>query len=243
MCAVSPAFPATVYKWVDEEGVLHLSDQPHPAAEKIELPSSPLYTAPPQTPSGEATPAQQESQWAGRYQQFVIEQPKTNEIVRSNDGSVRVAATLQPPLQPGHQLRFYLDGIKVKGEYDTPGIKLQGVERGPHTVKAEVLDENGKVLGTTAAVEFFLRKESEITPKTPPVDPDKPFKPAYPTLPQSDKTYPPTESGKGKYPEVPQSDKTFPPAESGKGKYPGVPPGKQSFPPNYQPNYNTKAQP
>lgn len=223
MCIVPPAFTSPVYKWVDEEGVVHFSDQPHPAAEKIELPPTPLYTAPPKTEPKETAPGEEATTWTGRYQQFAIDQPKQNETVRSNEGSVRVAVILQPSLQPGHQLRFYLDGLKVKGEFDTPGIILQGINRGPHTVKAEVLDEKGKLLGTTATVEFFLRKESEITPKVPPIDPDKPFKPDYPSLPQSGTTYPPVNSGTGKYPGEPQSDKVFPP--------------------DYQPKYDTKANP
>ena len=36
MCLVgSLALAATVYRWVDENGVVHYSDQPHPNAEAL----------------------------------------------------------------------------------------------------------------------------------------------------------------------------------------------------------------
>jgi hypothetical protein len=33
--ACSVVLAATVYKWTDEDGVVHYSDQPHPNAEKV----------------------------------------------------------------------------------------------------------------------------------------------------------------------------------------------------------------
>ena len=38
MCMVvsGTALPATVYKWVDADGVTHYSDQPHPGAQKVD---------------------------------------------------------------------------------------------------------------------------------------------------------------------------------------------------------------
>ena len=49
----SLALAATVYKWVDENGVVHYSDQPHANAEKLQVkdaqtfPHSSLGVAPP----------------------------------------------------------------------------------------------------------------------------------------------------------------------------------------------------
>ena len=36
----------TVYKWVDENGVVHYSDQPHPNAQKMQVQEAQTYTAP-----------------------------------------------------------------------------------------------------------------------------------------------------------------------------------------------------
>ena len=43
-CTVATA--ATVYKWVDENGVTHFSDQPHENAQKVELKAPQTFTAP-----------------------------------------------------------------------------------------------------------------------------------------------------------------------------------------------------
>src|SRR5262252_10689165 len=48
--ACSVALATTVYKWVDENGVVHYSDQPHPNAEKVHVQAVQTYkagTAPP----------------------------------------------------------------------------------------------------------------------------------------------------------------------------------------------------
>jgi len=41
------ALAATVYKWVDENGVTHYSDQPHPGAQKVTVAAPQTYSAPP----------------------------------------------------------------------------------------------------------------------------------------------------------------------------------------------------
>ena len=47
---------ATVYKWVDDNGVVHFSDQPNPKAQKIEVAGAQTYAAPaPAAPAPAAT--------------------------------------------------------------------------------------------------------------------------------------------------------------------------------------------
>ena len=50
VCSV--ALAATVYRWVDEDGVVHYSDQPHPNAEKLQVHAAQTYK-----PSALDTPA------------------------------------------------------------------------------------------------------------------------------------------------------------------------------------------
>src|SRR6202035_892894 len=47
VCSLAAA--ATVYKWVDEHGVVHYSDQPHPNAQKMSVQSAQTYKAGDQT--------------------------------------------------------------------------------------------------------------------------------------------------------------------------------------------------
>ena len=53
-CAV--ALAGSVYKWVDENGVTHYSDQPHENAQKVELKAPQTYSAPKSNPTGPAQP-------------------------------------------------------------------------------------------------------------------------------------------------------------------------------------------
>ena len=50
LCSVTLA--ATVYRWVDDDGVVHYSDQPHPNAEKMQVHAAQSYK-----PSALDTPA------------------------------------------------------------------------------------------------------------------------------------------------------------------------------------------
>src|SRR5262245_58608608 len=47
------AIAASVYKWVDAEGVTHYSDQPHPDAKEVELP--PVNTVRGSTPASSSS--------------------------------------------------------------------------------------------------------------------------------------------------------------------------------------------
>src|ERR1700758_757028 len=54
----SLALAATVYKWVDENGIVHYSDQPHPNAQKIGVQPAQTYKAGeiPAAPGGPPAP-------------------------------------------------------------------------------------------------------------------------------------------------------------------------------------------
>ena len=42
VCSLAVA-ATTVYRWVDEDGVVHYSDQPHPNAEKLQVHAAQSY--------------------------------------------------------------------------------------------------------------------------------------------------------------------------------------------------------
>ena len=45
---LAPALASTtVYRWVDEQGIVHFSDQPHPGAQKMRVEDAPTFKAPP----------------------------------------------------------------------------------------------------------------------------------------------------------------------------------------------------
>src|ERR1700756_4027834 len=93
--AVALAIAATVYKWVDENGVVHFSDQPHENAEKVQLKAPQTYTAP-KTPAAPVQPPMQgASKPAPAYQSCVVSEP-VNDQVYMNTSTVTAGVLTQP---------------------------------------------------------------------------------------------------------------------------------------------------
>src|ERR1700760_263371 len=109
------ASAATVYKWVDENGVTHFSDQPHENAQKVELKAPQTYSAP--KTSGPAQPArssQPRKSSAPAYQSCAITEP-TNEQAYLNTDTVTAGVTALPAVRPGDTVIVTLDGQPVPG--------------------------------------------------------------------------------------------------------------------------------
>lgn len=162
LCILMPSMAfAVICKTVDEDGVVGYTDVPvGECKNKVDLPEYSRYSPrpveqPTAFPSGDAAAA---SQAFNGYKSMKIAQPETNGTVRSNEGKVPVAITLDPALQPNHKVTIYLDGKAVPGSFDGLGIELSGVDRGTHTVRASVTNSAGTVLISSDTVVFTLRK-------------------------------------------------------------------------------------
>jgi hypothetical protein len=168
----------TVWKWVDDQGVTHFSDQPMPGATKMELNSSsrpssepaPAYT--PRAPSKDI-PAQK----GPAYARFVIESPQQDESVINTGGQVRVRLASTPAIGGGQMVSLFLDGARVEGlSPSSMSFDLPNVPRGTHTLKAVVSNQDGVPLQETPPVTFHVRQESAAQPPVGPTlrNPPKP---------------------------------------------------------------------
>src|ERR1700751_2537627 len=116
MCLAAPLVLAgTVYKWVDENGVVHYSDQPHPNAQKVSVQPAQTYRAPavpaaPGAPPVPPPPAEAQPSHAG----CAIAQPAPDETLQNID-SLTVIVRTDPALRPGDQISLTVDGEAVKG--------------------------------------------------------------------------------------------------------------------------------
>lgn len=162
----------TVWKWVDEKGVTHYSDQPVPGATKMELNSSPnrsesnaapAYTPP---PPGIGNPPTQKGP---AYARFVISQPQQDEAVINTAGRVSVRLAATPAVENGQVISLYLDGARVQ-DYPSPSLshELTSVPRGTHTLKAIVSTVQGVPVQETPPVTFHVRQESVGQPPVGP---------------------------------------------------------------------------
>ncbi len=144
------------YVWTDEDGVVHYSDRPVPGAKRIELvePNTSQSPAPRGRQADEV--AEAEASEPFRYESFEIVSPGAEETLWNIEGVLSVSMTLNPPLQPGHQVRVYFDGSPQI--VSSTSVQLQEVWRGVHNLQAEILDETGNMLIRSQANRFYVQQ-------------------------------------------------------------------------------------
>lgn len=163
----APAFSAgTVWKWVDDKGVTHYSDQPGPGAQRVEVSSGsrsdPVNSRPSYSPGTPNQPT------AEAYRNFEILTPSNQETIANTGGAVNVRIRFEPALQDGHSLFLYLDGRRLD-EFPPTALDytLQNIPRGSHTLTAIIQDYRGTRI-QTAEVAFTVRQESVAQPPVGP---------------------------------------------------------------------------
>jgi hypothetical protein len=165
----SLAVAGTVYKWVDENGVVHYSDQPHSDAQKVEVPAAQTYqgaASVPAPPAGPTAPPAS-TQPASAYQGCAITQP-TNDQTFTNVDSLSIVVRTDPGLQAGDQVFLMLDGQPLNGGKPTGSqFTLSPVDRGSHSVQAVVRNDQGGVMCQTPGVTFNVHQPSIQNPANP----------------------------------------------------------------------------
>jgi hypothetical protein len=168
--AAFSATSATVYKWVDENGVTHYSDQPHENAEKVQLAQPQTYKAPraPQGQQPAANAAASNSQSPSRaYNGCPVVQP-ANEDTFPNATSVSTTVVIDPHLQQGDQVILMLDGARLQNFPVGGGsYTITPIERGTHTLQALIQDGGGNVVCQSASVSFSVVQPSVLNPANP----------------------------------------------------------------------------
>jgi hypothetical protein len=171
----------TIYKTVDENGNVVFTDTPPRAdgsSETITL-SSPNSFDPAETATEGSNrqlwivdPDAEEEAPGELYGALTITSPEADETVRENAGNVTVTVKLEPPnLQPGHRIRLLLDGSPTGGTNTTGLFALTNVDRGTHSLKAEVVDEAGKLIYAGPSSTFHLQRYSILNAPKRPVNP------------------------------------------------------------------------
>lgn len=151
---------AQVYRWTDAEGTVHYSDRPPDGAEQIYLPASTHGSRPYARPAAIAATSNETTEPADpfSYDSIEVSAPAAEETLWNIGGVLNVSVHVQPSLQPGHQMRVYFDGIAnlISGS----NFQIQEVHRGAHNIQAEVLDENGQLMGRSQPHRFYVQQNS-----------------------------------------------------------------------------------
>ena len=166
----SLALAATVYKWVDENGVVHYSDQPHANAQKIQVQGAQTYKEVP-VPAGNSTPGAPPPPSfptaSGGYRGCAITQPQDDQAFADAD-SLTVVVQTDPPLHASDQVFVTYDGQPLNGNTATGGrFTISPLDRGTHTLQAVVRDSQGTVLCQAPGVTFHVHQPSILNPVNP----------------------------------------------------------------------------
>ncbi len=159
-----------VYKSVGPDGEVTFSDTPSHGAKEIEVKPAPSYTPAPLPPmgTGPAAPAAVQA-----YQNLRIVSPPAEQTIVDTAGNIQVAASLQPGLREGDRLQFLLDGKPVSTG-SSLSLELHNIDRGAHTLRAQVITADGKVLIQSDPITVFLQRPSLNLPGRPKPSPPPP---------------------------------------------------------------------
>lgn len=159
----APAMSAEVYRWVDERGVTHWSDKPHPGAERITVQEPTTYEGRSLAPAAALPPAlfgpQTGTPAAPRV---AIVAPPNDTTYRAGSVSVTVQISVEGGVPPGQSVALKVNGQPAGAPGPSLTRTLDDLERGSHRLVAELLDGSGRVVSASPAVTFHVQKPSAI---------------------------------------------------------------------------------
>ncbi len=156
LISLSPQAHAAIYKWQDKNGDLHFSDVPRAGAKKIILPEPQSYSAPKikvtEPVKNKLTNSQIE------YKNIEITYPTNSQTIKNNTGIIQVNIKIEPELAKNNLIQFSFDGM-ASGSPQTLHIhEITNVYRGTHTVSANIISENGKVISKASTITFYMQR-------------------------------------------------------------------------------------
>ncbi|HMD58610.1 MAG TPA: DUF4124 domain-containing protein [Steroidobacteraceae bacterium] len=165
MCLPALCWAATVYRWVDADGVVHFSDQPQPGAVKIQIREPQSYTPGPTPATSKVAPNVKPQTEPHDYQNCEVSVPGAGgDQSLMNSDSVTVTVQMQPALRQGDQLTVQLDGTNLTPLNGTR-YEISPIDRGAHVASAVVRSASGDVLCQSPAVNFYVHQPSVLGPK------------------------------------------------------------------------------
>jgi hypothetical protein len=162
---------AQVYKVVDENGNVTYTDRP-PAegAKPVDLPPLSVVEAPDyeqynqQRALEKSEGAEEDGEVPLRtlrniFKDFAIISPGREESIWNPQQPIPVAWSVSSPLKPGMMVSLSVDGVE-RAKTSQSVIAVDGLERGEHTITAELVDARNRKVATAQPVVFFVRRPS-----------------------------------------------------------------------------------
>ena len=166
MLALAGPDKTGIYKSVDAEGNIVYSDTPTVGAEKITPPPISTIESGPALEPTQAAAKDENAKPPTSYTRFSILQPANDVTIWDNQGSIPLSMELEPALDTvnGHGVWVFVDGKAVVKQSPSMVQPISGIDRGTHTVRAEIRDSTGKVLKRTITITVHLKKHTIAKP-------------------------------------------------------------------------------
>lgn len=165
----------TVYRVVGPDGQVSYTDTP-PEQGKVEVVE--LKDANTQPSLEVQYPRKPAETKANPYTRVEITSPENDATILPDQLNVVVQLDVEPPLQGGHLVQFFLDGEPQSVPAATTAIALGDLYRGTRTIQATIFDGEGAVIVQSNAVAIHVKRHSVKHPaaKARPPKPPAPKK-------------------------------------------------------------------
>ncbi|WP_224067519.1 DUF4124 domain-containing protein [Vibrio penaeicida] len=167
---VPAAIAQTVYSWVDDDGILHISDTPPdgPANKKESFVLPNAKTSAPDPVFTPAKPLKNKQTTKTKAEQkkkpkkaaplsLSISNLEQNQTIRSNRGIINVQVDQNRKLGIGERLQLMLDGKPYGAPQNKPLWQLINVDRGTHVLAVQAV-RDGKLIASTSPVTVHLHR-------------------------------------------------------------------------------------
>jgi len=163
LLATFAARAATIYKWVDADGVVHYTDQPVAGSEKIVTSAAPSRTG--TVPVTGAAPVGQTTPQAGPVPPvvFAILSPNPEQTFVNEPVPVRL------DFQPGGSSQAEILSWRLNGQLiaEQTGVQfsLPNLPRGAYNLSATLSDSNTQQTIISTSVTFYVQQPSLLSPQ------------------------------------------------------------------------------
>jgi hypothetical protein len=157
-----------VYKTVGPDGSIIYSDTPSENAEKLIIEGVQTVESHDLPPSGYVPPPEDLNPYTG----VMISSPQNDATLRPGEDDIAVSVDVLPQFDSKDTVVLYLDGSE-HASGNTTSFALAMLDRGTHTLRAEVRGDNGAVLAVSDTVSFHVHRTT-VQPDAGPGKPDKP---------------------------------------------------------------------
>ena len=151
---------AEVYRIVDEDGKVTYTDQPSPesVADQVALPPvNELPATKLEKESKDSLSDEADDQFTG-YSVFSVLSPENNATILTDQSVVNIQLQIEPGLFPGHRIQYMFNNHPYGNAVRSTSFTIAELERGQHSVSAQVLDQDGAVVKTATPVVVHVKR-------------------------------------------------------------------------------------